>query len=573
MDFTKTLLSGIKTWAEGKFSRLNKELSMKQPKGDYVLRSEIPELESGFVTEEYVDTRVASLINSAPDTLDTLNELAQALGEDPNFATTIANQLGNKVDKVNGKGLSTNDYTDDDKNKLTSVETAVGELNTLVGDESVSDQINAAMKQSDWDQSNENSPDYIKNKPFGIFYSKRVLLPSKTYEIGSELNTMISFGEDLYYGYNYIITFNGLEYECSTRFWNDRFLIGNGTIYGDQDSSNDEPFLIWTYGDSAMGLGDLHLYVTEPGEYTVSIEERETTLKKIEERFLPDIESGVGQRGDGYMAEVFNGIDSHYATGTYSHAEGEYSRAEGDYSHAEGAQTEALGEGAHSEGGYTVAKGLYSHAEGEGTIANDNQHVEGKYNIEDKGNISQVEVYDSISIDFYEDDYLIRLPGAPEWDHGEEAYIIDEFEEITGLDVEEGDYIIPCGWDYMEDYPIIPERSTKYFHVQWLLSSDESSKTFDALKYYYEEQGSSESKYVHIIGNGHSNQERSNAHTLDWEGNAWFQGDVYISSTSGTNRDEGSKKLATEDYVNEAITSAGSGLSESDINELLNLLQ
>jgi len=37
---------------------------------------------------------VADLVNSAPATLDTLNELAQALGSDPNFATTIATQIG-----------------------------------------------------------------------------------------------------------------------------------------------------------------------------------------------------------------------------------------------------------------------------------------------------------------------------------------------------------------------------------------------------------------------------------------------------------------------------------------------
>jgi hypothetical protein len=54
----------------------------------------------GLATESYVDTKVASLVNSAPETLDTLNELATALGEDPNFATTMATQLGNKQDKL-----------------------------------------------------------------------------------------------------------------------------------------------------------------------------------------------------------------------------------------------------------------------------------------------------------------------------------------------------------------------------------------------------------------------------------------------------------------------------------------
>ena len=53
---------------------------------------------------------------------------------------------------------------------------------------------------------------------------------------------------------------------------------------------------------------------------------------------------------------------------------------------------------------------------------------------------------------------------------------------------------------------------------------------------------------LHIVGNGTS-LKLSNAHTLDKSGNAWYAGDVYVGSTSGTNRDAGSKKLATEAYV------------------------
>ena len=47
----------------------------------------------------YVTTQITNLIDSAPSTLDTLNELAAALGDDPNFATTIATSIGNKVSK------------------------------------------------------------------------------------------------------------------------------------------------------------------------------------------------------------------------------------------------------------------------------------------------------------------------------------------------------------------------------------------------------------------------------------------------------------------------------------------
>ena len=66
----------------------------------------------GLASTAYVDSKVAEIVNSAPETLDTLNELATALGNDPNFATTVSTQIGGKVDKVTGKGLSTNDLTD-----------------------------------------------------------------------------------------------------------------------------------------------------------------------------------------------------------------------------------------------------------------------------------------------------------------------------------------------------------------------------------------------------------------------------------------------------------------------------
>ena len=56
---------------------------------------------------------------------------------------------------------------------------------------------------------------------------------------------------------------------------------------------------------------------------------------------------------------------------------------------------------------------------------------------------------------------------------------------------------------------------------------------------------------AHIVGNGTSSSSPSNAHTLDWNGNAWFAGDVYVGSTSGKNRDSGSVRLATMNDIPE----------------------
>lgn len=62
----------------------------------------------------------------------------------------------------------------------------------------------------------------------------------------------------------------------------------------------------------------------------------------------------------------------------------------------------------------------------------------------------------------------------------------------------------------------------------------------------------SKGNYVHIVGNGTA-AANSNAHTLDWSGNAWFAGNVYVGSTSGTNKDDGSKKLATTEDVESRV--------------------
>lgn len=52
---------------------------------------------TGYATETYVNNAVSSLVNSAPSTLDTLNELAAALGDDANFSTTITNSIADKA--------------------------------------------------------------------------------------------------------------------------------------------------------------------------------------------------------------------------------------------------------------------------------------------------------------------------------------------------------------------------------------------------------------------------------------------------------------------------------------------
>jgi hypothetical protein len=73
-------------------------LSTVATSGSYNDLSDKPTIPSltGYATETYVNTQVANLVDFAPNALDTLNKLAAALGDDPNFATTITNSLGTK---------------------------------------------------------------------------------------------------------------------------------------------------------------------------------------------------------------------------------------------------------------------------------------------------------------------------------------------------------------------------------------------------------------------------------------------------------------------------------------------
>lgn len=66
-------------------------------------------------TKSETDSRIQNVINSAPAALDTLKELADALGNDANFSATVASQIATKADKVHshitvGESQPTTDF-------------------------------------------------------------------------------------------------------------------------------------------------------------------------------------------------------------------------------------------------------------------------------------------------------------------------------------------------------------------------------------------------------------------------------------------------------------------------------
>ncbi len=93
-----------------------------------------------------INNAVAALVDASPTTLDTLNELAAALGDDPNFATTVANNIATKVTKnadiVAGTGTK---VTYDAKGLVTSSTTPTTLAGYSIGDAYTKTEVNNSL--------------------------------------------------------------------------------------------------------------------------------------------------------------------------------------------------------------------------------------------------------------------------------------------------------------------------------------------------------------------------------------------------------------------------------------------
>lgn len=311
-------------------------------------------------------------------------------------------------------------------------------------------------------------------------------------------------------------------------------------------------------------------------------------------------------------AEIFNNLSKNTATGEHSHAEGSrttasgyvshaegynttasgsQSHAEGSgttaseyYSHSEGLNTTASGQSSHAEGHYTTASGDSSHAEGNITTASGNySHSEGN-NTNAFGSCSHAEGYATNAIgdsSHSEGGSSTTIPSTitrnstseevlAAWNEGKFTAARGTYSHAEGYDTlalelgahSEGKGTVASGMNsHAEGYETTASGETSHAEGQNTVASGRAShaegvRTFASGDYSHvqgkENIEDTENKYAHIVGNGDSTT-RSNAHTLDWDGNAWFAGDVYVGSTSGTNKDDGSKKLATEEYADNKV--------------------
>ena len=172
------------------------------------------------------------------------------------------------------------------------------------------------------------------------------------------------------------------------------------------------------------------------------------------------------------------------ATGNGSFAEGGGTKALNDSAHAEGTNTTASGTSSHAEGNSTTASGISSHAEGDSSTASG---------------------------------YASHAEGSTTTASGTSSHA-------------EGDYTTASGVSsHAEGYG--SKASSQFQHVQGKYNIEDKNR-----------------KYAHIVGNGAGDAKRSNAHTLDWQGNAWYSGKLTQEGTPTEDKD-----LATKKYVDDNI--------------------
>lgn len=434
----------------------------------------------------------------------------------------------------------------------------------------------AGLKNPDWNQNDETAVDYIENRPF---YTTdpvdTVIFEEQEVTDFSEVNGYyakfdVSIDKEFDDNNTYTVIFDGVTYKN---------LTSSNKIIGSQDGDfSVYPFQIYQYYWSGPII---RIYVSNTDtstSHTICITEHDVDIVELDEKYI-SYKPGLKVTGKtftingeevtaGNGAEIFNGYASNVATGEYSCAigvgtvasgarscarglnttasagqsssEGQATTASGMNSHAEGSHTTSSGFTSHSEGNETVASGNNSHSEGNQTEAKGNaSHAEGNVTCAE-GDYSHTEGYYS-----YSKGLASHAEGGNLQSDGKlvlSKYTVSK--DLTGLDEDltiryttaygiqshaEGSQSLAYGYSSHSE-----GHQTKalgdYSHVQGVNTVAASNYQYVSGKYNTIDV---ENKYAHILGNGESDSARSNAHTLDWDGNAEFAGDVIANGCGG----------------------------------------
>ena len=391
---------------------------------NYVEDKRLSEI-AGKVDKIYVDTKITDLVNSAPETLDTLGELAAALEENQEVVDVLNASITNKqnknvivyrdsttklasmtaaqiMEKVRAgenvyytsnlqggtlhpylEGSDTavffySNYIDNDRAIGTGV--VVGANGAITTETFKLAHLTDDTIHITSTERNRWNDTYTKAETDDLLEAKanveNVLLKTEQVLTDEELAQVKSnlryIGKGV--GGTEVTPYNIEELDYGTDTHRIEETPSEPIIAGE----GAEVFNVYDGMNVASGA-----YATAMGHHTVASGDYSFTNGRW------TTASGIAARASGLLA---------YATGPYSNAEGTRTRATKNNAHAEGDSTQAMGNAAHSEGLETIAStncahaegwktkasGIASHAEGEGTIAQRRgQTAMGRWNVAD----------------------------------------------------------------------------------------------------------------------------------------------------------------------------------------------
>jgi hypothetical protein len=184
-------------------------------------------LVSDGVTQSYIDTAVSNLVDAAPGLLDTLNEIAAAIGDDADFVTTVASNLSS---------ASTNLilYTDSSFGELGA------ELSALINSASVGSQ-EAANAYTDGEiDSLESALTTVIASASGAAVSSANGYTDS--EIGSLSTTNVAEGDNLYFTSQRAIDAGSATYLTQSAAASDYLPVAGGTVTGPVEFESDVTF-------------------------------------------------------------------------------------------------------------------------------------------------------------------------------------------------------------------------------------------------------------------------------------------------------------------------------------------
>lgn len=246
---------------------------------------------------------------------------------------------------------------------------------------------------------------------------------------------------------------------------------------------------------------------------------------------------GPGTKATGQGSVAFNQVNE--AAGTMSAAMGQRTLAKGGCSVAEGYASETYGSYSHAGGSGSVTFGSSGLAFGLKTISVGNQEtVLGKYNehqlflVPDEKlviyNAQSTYSFSSYKVNTkYSLKKLLNVPEKNIYFHFINVQVSKA--SVVSNKVVKGEYLTA------EEIAI--EITDTDIFITFLKSPGQ----YFTMEFSYTNQ-SIEYPLLMSVGNGVSDTERSNAYTLDKQGNGWFQGDVYVGGTS--QNDEKAERLA-----------------------------